>query len=269
MSQFLAGIKRTAVVVNLDFANDELPYECRVDVSAFLSITKVMEERRLGPNGALIYCMEQLEENFAWLEERLAACGPDAYFLFDCPGQVELFICHDAFRKLVGRLAKAHFRLATVHLIDSHYIQDPAKFVSVLVLTLQSMLQLEYPHVNVLTKIDNLQNYEELPLPLENYTDPVDLSFLTGLLEKTSFGQKHRKLSEALCGLIEEFGMLSFVPFAVEDKECMTFLLQEINKANGYVFGGLTSGNESIMETAMSPSALEDYLAMVEARYNS
>lgn len=122
----------------------------------------MMEENHLGPNGALIYCMEELEKKFEWLEERLKALDPESYVLFDCPGQVELFICNQSFQKIVQRISRLHFRLATVHLIDSFHIQDPAKFVSVLILSLQSMLQLEYPHINVLTKIDNIRSYGTL-----------------------------------------------------------------------------------------------------------
>lgn len=131
-----------------------------------------MEEQHLGPNGALLYCMEQLEANFDWLEDRLKALDQDAYFFFDCPGQVELFICHDAFKRIVERICKMHFRLATIHLVDSFNLTDAAKFISVLILSMQSMLQLECPHLNVLTKIDNLQNYNEL-----RTNDPIFMYF--------------------------------------------------------------------------------------------
>jgi hypothetical protein len=47
-----------------------------------------MEEKELGPlgpNGALIFCMEYLVKNMGWLHEQLNE-GEDDYFLFDCPG---------------------------------------------------------------------------------------------------------------------------------------------------------------------------------------
>lgn len=167
---------RNPVIVNLDFANDHLPYpntllirafliddisryECEINVSEFISMTKVMEDQSIGPNGALIHCMERLEQEFEWLETKLKGLDPESYVLIDCPGQVELFICNDSFKRIVSKIERLHFRLATVHLIDSFHIQDPAKFVSILILTLQSMLQLEYPRINVLTKIDNIGSY--------------------------------------------------------------------------------------------------------------
>lgn len=49
-----------------------------------------MEELQLGPNGGLIYCMEYLLENSNWLKEKIEEIGQDAYFIFDCPGQVTI-----------------------------------------------------------------------------------------------------------------------------------------------------------------------------------
>ena len=48
-----------------------------------------MEEYGLGPNGAMLYCMEYLEENFDWLEESLGELE-GGYFIFDIAGQVSI-----------------------------------------------------------------------------------------------------------------------------------------------------------------------------------
>lgn len=53
-------------------------------------------------------------------------------------------------------------QLAAVHLIDAHHITDASKYVALLLLSLRTMLQLELPHINVLSKIDLLGNAGEL-----------------------------------------------------------------------------------------------------------
>lgn len=53
-------------------------------------------------------------------------------------------------------------QLAAVHLSDAHYITDASKFISVVLLALRAMMQLEMPHVNVLSKIDLLSTYGKL-----------------------------------------------------------------------------------------------------------
>jgi GTPase SAR1 family protein len=71
IQQFITGIGRRCEIVNLDFANDVLPYEVAIDVRELVSLEKVMDEFKLGPNGGLVYCMEYLLENVDWLIEKL------------------------------------------------------------------------------------------------------------------------------------------------------------------------------------------------------
>lgn len=49
-----------------------------------------------------------------------------------------------------------------MHLVDAHHCTDSAKFVSVVLLSLSSMVRLELPHINVLSKIDLMQQYGKL-----------------------------------------------------------------------------------------------------------
>ncbi len=65
MSQFLRALGRRVSIVNLDPANELTPYQADVDVMDLVNLEEVMEQFRLGPNGALLYCMEFLEENFS------------------------------------------------------------------------------------------------------------------------------------------------------------------------------------------------------------
>lgn len=49
-----------------------------------------------------------------------------------------------------------------MHLVDSHYCTDPGKFISVLCTSLSTMLHVELPHVNVLSKMDLIEQYGKL-----------------------------------------------------------------------------------------------------------
>lgn len=48
-----------------------------------------MEQFDLGPNGAMLYCLEYLEKNVDWLVEKLDGLT-QKYLIFDFPGQVEI-----------------------------------------------------------------------------------------------------------------------------------------------------------------------------------
>jgi len=137
-----AGIGRKVAVVNLDPANDTLPYTCSVDISELITLSDVMDLLHLGPNGGLVYCMEYLERNIDWLQGRLLSSDlNDHYLLFDCPGQVELYTHNNCVRRVFSRLSRDGYRLAVVHLADAHYCTEPSKFVSVLLTSLTAMLQ--------------------------------------------------------------------------------------------------------------------------------
>ncbi|KAK7818223.1 gpn-loop gtpase qqt1 [Quercus suber] len=163
MSQFLKLIGRKVAIINLDPANDSLPYECAVNIEDLIKLSDVMTEHSLGPNGGLVYCMDYLEKNIDWLQSKLEPLLKDHYLLFDFPGQVELFFLHSNAKTVIMKLIKKlNLRLTAVHLVDAHLCSDPGKYVSALLLTLSTMLHLELPHINVLSKIDLIENYGKL-----------------------------------------------------------------------------------------------------------
>ena len=247
MAQFLRALGRPVAVVNLDPANDILPYECACDIRELISLEAAAEQCGLGPNGALVYCAEFLEANADWLLERLSALS-DSYILIDMPGQVELYTHNGAVRSVLHALtSKGGHRLTAVHLVDAHHCADPAKFISVLLVTLATMVQLEMPQVNLLSKIDLVETYGELAFSLDFYTDVLDPSRLLPLLLQregdSPFAQRHRKLNEAIVELVDDFSLVSFGTLNIDDKESVARALKSIDKANGYCFGDVGDAN--------------------------
>ncbi|KAF6753634.1 cytoplasmic protein [Ephemerocybe angulata] len=233
--QLFTALNRPVAVVNLDPANDNIPYPCAVDISSLITLENVMETHGLGPNGGMLYCMEYLEANLDWLEERLKELGSDIYVLFDLPGQVELSTNHDSIKHIMDKLTKSGYRLAAVHLCDAHYITDASKYISVLLLSLRAMLHLELPHINVLSKVDLLSQYGELEFNLDFYTEVQDLSYLENSLN-ASLPPKYAALNMAMISLVEDYSLVGFETLAVEDKNSMMHLMHAIDRANGYVF---------------------------------
>ncbi|PKY03382.1 hypothetical protein P168DRAFT_305665 [Aspergillus campestris IBT 28561] len=253
MHQFLGAIGRKCSVVNLDPANDQTSYPCALDVRDLVTLEDVMSEDRLGPNGGVLYAVEEVEQNFDWLEEGLKELGDD-YILFDCPGQVELFTHHSSLRNIFFKLQKLGYRLVVIHLIDSYNLTLPSMYISALLLSLRAMLQMDLPHLNVLTKIDNLANYSPLPFNLDFYTEVQDLNYLLPHLEAESSRLAHTKfgpLNHAIIDLVEEFGLVSFETLAVEDKKSMMSLLRVIDRASGYVFGPAEGANDTVWQVAV------------------
>lgn len=265
MYQFMSAIGRKLCVINLDPANDRLPYpNCALDIRDFITLEDIMEELDLGPNGGLMYALESLDENGIdhFVKQVDALVEKQNYLIFDCPGQVELFTHHNSLFKIFKRLAKSKsLRLCVVSLVDSIFLTSPSQYISILLLSLRAMLQLDLPHVNVISKIDMLRTYGELPFRLDFYTEVQDLRYLTPYLEKESntvLGKNYVTLTERIGELVEDFNLVSFEVLSVENKQSMINLLSVIDKANGYSFGS-EIGGDSIWSEATRQGGLSGY----------
>lgn len=64
--QLCEQLKRPVICVNLDPANDVIPFKCDIDIRELITVEDVMETFNLGPNGALRYCMQTLLKNIEW-----------------------------------------------------------------------------------------------------------------------------------------------------------------------------------------------------------
>jgi len=179
--------------VNLDPANDipkDSEIQPTIDVTELVTLEDVMETTGLGPNGGLLHCMDVLFENKSWLQERLFEVHenqPNTYFLFDIPGQVELStVDHSSLKKIVEFLTNDKtfdIRLCAVHLVDSIYCNDSSKFLSAVMTSLSTMIHMELPHINVLSKLDLAEKFNP-NFNLEFYSDVLDLNMLVDDFEE-------------------------------------------------------------------------------------
>eukprot|EP00727_Mastigamoeba_balamuthi_P013599 m51a1_g8862 putative gpn-loop gtpase 2 (805) ;mRNA; f:568451-572150 len=261
MRELLEQLGRRPAVINLDPANDRPTYECDVDIAELVDIARVMEETQLGPNGGLMYCMEYLEQNIDWLEEKLRGLT-GRYLLFDCPGQVEVYTHHESLRNVIQRLQSLDMRLAAVHLVDSYYCTEPATYISALVLSLGCMAQLSLPHVNVLSKVDLLPRYGDLDLGLEYYTQADELETIVAAAEDGGrFSEKNARLTRALCEVVEDYSLVCFTTLNIQEKESAMEVLRLVDKANGFVF--------TSMEMSSSAASLSSCVAVDPAAYSA
>ncbi|KAI5695936.1 hypothetical protein M8J76_005943 [Diaphorina citri] len=259
MSKFLKDLGRKVIIVNLDPANeivDNLDFD--VDICELITICDVMEHMSLGPNGGLMYAVEYLETNVKWLLDKLNFYREKAdvyYFLFDCPGQVELYTHHSSMKNVLSIIQnKLDLRLCCVNLIDSHYCSDPGKYISTLLLSLTTMLHLELPHVNVLSKMDlALKHKNRLLFGLDYYTEVLDLNYILDRLQDDPINSKYKKLNQALVSLVEDFALVHFHPLNKTEARSLLKLSQAVDKANGYVYGN----KEHVTAQAMLSSVFQ------------
>lgn len=277
--------KRNVHVANLDPAAENFGYNLAFDIRDLITVEDVMEELGLGPNGALIYCMEYLLQNMDWLEEELDKFDDDEYLILDCPGQIELYTHAPIIKRVIDQMMTwGHAsRMCSVFLVDATFVCDAPKFISGSLLSLSAMIALELPHVNVLSKVD-LVDEEKVESILdvesasvlwerEEYNRSVQEDLMVEALKKKSGDEneaeddeakslvldkkriaqrrkKQNRLTEAICTLLDDYSMVSFIPLNIQDEESLDHVLSyvdhtiqygedlEVRGADGDDFGG-------------------------------
>lgn len=195
-----------------------------------ISAEEVSKELMLGPNGALVYCMEFLLSNIDWLEDKLDAFIDNDCVVFDLPGQIELYTHFPFMRDLVQKLQGWDFRVQALYLLDSQFITDGAKFFGGCVTALSAMIQLEVPHINVLSKMDLAS--EDDKQHLEDFMYP-DVNALVSQMSD-QMGPRFARLNDAMANLLDQYSMVGFVPLDLTDDDSLRDLLLMIDTALQY-----------------------------------
>ncbi|ODV84222.1 hypothetical protein CANARDRAFT_29377 [[Candida] arabinofermentans NRRL YB-2248] len=218
----MQSIGRTAHIVNLDPAAEPTEFSFSIDIRDLISLQDVQEELNLGPNGALLYCFEFLLDNLDWLDEQIGDFNDD-YLIFDCPGQIELYNHVPVLPTIVKHLQQQlNFSLCCTYLLEASFVIDHSKFFSGALSAMSTMIFLELPHINILSKIDLIKDSiskRELkkflnpdPLLLEDKMGKNNTDFV-------SSNPKFTRLNKAIAQLVDDFGMVQFLPLDCSDKD--------------------------------------------------
>ncbi|RDK48122.1 hypothetical protein M752DRAFT_272314 [Aspergillus phoenicis ATCC 13157] len=249
--QHLQNTRRSCFYVNLDPAAETFNYEPDLDIRELITLEDVMEELGLGPNGGLIYCFEFLLQNLEFLSEALDPLSEEYLIIFDMPGQIELYTHIPLLPSLVQFLSRQgplNISLCAAYLLESTFVVDKAKFFAGTLSAMSAMLMLEMPHVNILSKMDQVKDMVSRK-ELKQFTN-VDVNNLLGTAgdEETSSvatgdpsskdtmlsGGSFQQLNRAVGQLIDDFSMVSFLKLDVQDEDSVAAVLSHIDDAIQY-----------------------------------
>lgn len=221
-SEYFESIHRTVFCINLDPAADFLQYPATIDVRDAVSIKEAMKDHGYGPNGGLVYCLEQIVEDFEWFDEEIGEHEYD-YLLVDLPGQIELFSHLNILPRIIKSLSDKGYHLCGVFLLDSQFMIDPAKYLSGCLVAISSMIMLELPHINVMSKCDLLT--PEQKLQIEAFTEMDTMALMAGIKPNSRI----EKLTAKICELIDQFNLLQFYTLNIRDVDSVQALELQID----------------------------------------
>ena len=120
------------LAVNLDPGAERVHYDTEYDVRDLVSLSDVMDEYDLGPNGAQILAADLVAAQAYDIQDELDGLSGDL-LIIDTPGQVELFAFREASNHLVEVLGQD--RSALIFLFDPMLSRSASGFVSQMLLS--------------------------------------------------------------------------------------------------------------------------------------
>ncbi len=208
-SEWLKVSNQKVALLNLDPGVTTLPYTPDVDVRDYISVARIMEEYKLGPNGALIMAADLIADQVETLNSELQEVDADLVIV-DTPGQIELF----AFRASGPYIAKELVgeAKAILYLFDSVFSSSPLNFVSNLFLSAAVYNRFLLPQIHILSKCDLLST-EKIDYITEWFSVP---NLLENAINEKLSGTK-RLLSQDIINSISKLG-LQFASVAASAK---------------------------------------------------
>lgn len=190
-------------VINLDPGAEGLAYEPDLDIREWITLTDVMDEYGLGPNGAQIVSADLLALNIPKILERKEGVKAD-YFLIDTPGQMELFTFRTSSAEIMKAIGGNSF---IVYLIDSLNAHTPYTLTSQLMLSATTQFRFGLPAMNVLGKSDLLQQ-EDLDRIL-SWTSNSDALYEAALDQSNTEVSPHLELGLGFLRVMEDHDTFS------------------------------------------------------------
>jgi len=171
-----------------------------------------------------------LTTHLEWLLEQLGEDVDGDYLLFDCPGQIELYTHMNVMKLIVEALESWSFRVCAIYTLDAHFLTDATKFIAGAMSSLSVMVNVEIPHVSLLTKLDIMSKSDKKKL--ENYLEPGAEELLMQEV-KTEWNAKFLKLTAAIGQVLDNYSLVKFYPLDMRKSKNLESLLLMIDMIMG------------------------------------
>nr|CCA23766.1 GPNloop GTPase 1 putative [Albugo laibachii Nc14] len=185
-------------IINLDPAVKKTGYSPNIDIRDTVDYKQVMKEYTLGPNGAIMTCLNLFATRFDQVVDLIAKRSENLDYCFiDTPGQIEAFTW-SASGSIITESLAITFPSVLVYVIDTPRSISPNTFISNMLYACSILYKLRLPFVIVFNKIDVIRH----EFAVEWMTD---FEAFQKALDQTSDESYMNNLSRSLSLVLEEF----------------------------------------------------------------
>ncbi|KII67914.1 GPN-loop GTPase 3 [Thelohanellus kitauei] len=150
------------------------------------------------------------------------------YMIIDCPGQIELYSHLGEFEIFFDHLKQFGFNIGVLYLLDSQFMLEKSRYVGGVLWALSSMVMFECPHINILTKVDILDE------TLRSKLDDLIENGTGNELDVSSFPSRYNHLNNELSKLVDEYSMVTFYTLNYDEDESLEDLLVILDNATQF-----------------------------------
>ncbi|CAG2111813.1 unnamed protein product [Medioppia subpectinata] len=154
LCEHLFAKKSMPYVVNCDPAVVSTRFPTNIDIRDTVNYKEVMKRYKLGPNGAIITCLNlfatQLDQVIQLVDKR---ADTHEYVLFDTPGQIEVFTWSASGAIMTEALA-ARFPTVIVFVLDTIRSENPITFMSNMLYSCSVVYKYKLPIIIAMNKCD-------------------------------------------------------------------------------------------------------------------
>jgi GTPase SAR1 family protein len=153
LEEEIANKDKESYIINLDPAVLDTLYEPNLDIRDTVKYKEVMISNNLGPNGAILTCLNLFSTN---IDKAISLLEPKQdldFIVIDTPGQLEVF-SWSASGKLIADSFSLIFPSILIYIIDMPRCNNPNTFSSNMLYALSIMYKMKLPLLIAFNKAD-------------------------------------------------------------------------------------------------------------------
>ena len=153
LEEEIANLDKESYIINLDPAVMDTLYEPNLDIRDTVKYKEVMLSNNLGPNGAILTCLNLFSTNIDKVISILESKKDLDFVVTDTPGQLEVFSWR-ASGKLISDSFSIIFPSILIYIIDLPRCSNPNTFCSNMLYALSIMYKMKLPLLIAFNKAD-------------------------------------------------------------------------------------------------------------------
>ena len=153
LEEEIANLDKESYIINLDPAVMDTLYEPNLDIRDTVKYKEVMLSNNLGPNGAILTCLNLFSTNIDKVISILESKKDLDFVVTDTPGQLEVF-SWSASGKLISDSFSLIFPSILIYIIDLPRCSNPNTFCSNMLYALSIMYKMKLPLLIAFNKAD-------------------------------------------------------------------------------------------------------------------